>query len=106
MTGRALPDSSGDPGQRGRGRLEGQAHEEGGALAGAGLERQRAAVALHHHGARDGEALAGAAAELLGGEERVEDARLNRGGNAAAVVADRDDDSVALAPALHGDAAA
>src|SRR5581483_8276593 len=70
------------------------------------VERERAAVVLDDHRARDGEALAGAAADLLGGEEGVEDQRAYLLGNAAAVVADGDHDVFAVARGLDRDLAA
>ena len=65
---------------------------------GSGVEAQRAAVLVDHDAAHDREALAGAAADLLGGEERIVDLVADRVGDAGAGVADRDLDLVAVAP--------
>ena len=55
-----------------------------------GLEPDVAAMLLDHHGVGDGEALAGAAADLLGGEERIEHPLLRRLGDPGAGVLDAD----------------
>ena len=67
-----------------------------------------AVVLVDDHRARDREALAGAAADLLGREERIEDVVADVLGDAGAGVGDRDHDVVAVAmrpdadPALGG----
>ena len=52
--------------------LNGQNHVERGALTDHGVELQLAAVLLDHHVVIDGQALAGALAHFLGGEEGLE----------------------------------
>ena len=61
-----------------------------------GVEVELAAVAFDDHIARDRQALARAAAHFLGGEERIEDARADALGNAAAGVGDRNHHVVAF----------
>ena len=63
--------------------LDRQADVERGAAARLGLEGERAAVALDHDPSRDREALAGAAPDVLGREEGVEDAPGDVGRDAA-----------------------
>ena len=70
-----------------------------------GGEIELAAVAFDDDAARDRQALARAAPHFLGGEERIEDARADRLGNAAAGVADRDDDVFAFDARAHRDLA-
>ena len=68
------------------------------------MHGQRAVVAVGHDAVRGREAEAGAVADVLGGEERVEDVPAVLGGDAGAVVGDagtvapgRDRDGAALA---------
>src|SRR6476619_6043934 len=58
---------------------------------------------LDHHGVRDGEPLAGAASDRLGGEERLEDPLACPLGNAAAGVLDTDLGPVVYAARRDGD---
>src|SRR5262245_36931577 len=88
-----------------RGVVDRQAQEEGGADAELGLEAQRPAVLVDDDIASDREALAGAAADVLGGEERIVDLVADGLGDAGAGVADRDLD-LAVEPArAHDDLA-
>ena len=64
-----------------------------------------AAVLVDHHVVRDGQALARALADFLGGEERIEDALLDVRRHAAARVADLDDGPFAVGARLHADLA-
>src|SRR4029079_13241509 len=70
------------------------------------VEGEPAAVLLDDDRARDREALAGAATDLLGRVERVEDVRADRVGDRGPGVADRDDDLIALGPGPDRDPAA
>src|SRR5690349_407618 len=69
-----------------------EADDEGGAVAGLGFEFELAAEFFDDGGAGDGEALAGAAADFLGGEKWLEDAVADFFGDAGAGVGDADFD--------------
>jgi hypothetical protein len=60
---------------------------------------------VHDHGTSDREALPGASADVLGREERVEDAGSGMLGNATACILDRDDHVVARPEGLDADTA-
>ena len=60
------------------------------------LDADVAAVVLRDDALDDVEAEAGAEPDRLGGEERLEDARLDVLGNAVAIVDDPDDDGCRL----------
>ena len=64
-----------------------------------------AAVLVDDHVVGDGQALARALADFLGGEERLEDALLNVRRHAGAGVADLDDGEIAVGPRAHADLA-
>src|SRR5438067_9694676 len=68
---------------------KGQLDEECGALAGRAFNRDRAAVLLDDP-IRDGQAEAGAFADFLGGEERIEDPQLKSGRNPVPGIDERD----------------
>src|SRR5205823_7944390 len=70
--------------------------------AGPRLDRQRAVVAVHDDPPRGGEPEPGAPADVLGGEEGVEQPLARAGGDARAVVGDHDLRAVAVAPRAHG----
>src|ERR1700741_1618414 len=70
-----------------------QSHEERGAAAELRLEVDRSAVSLHDDVARDGESLSGAAPDLLGREERIENPRTDAFGNSTAGIRDGNDDA-------------
>src|SRR5256886_11603740 len=70
-------------------RSEGQVYEERGAFAWRAHHRDRAAVLLDDP-VGDGQAQARALADLLGGEERIEDPPLEPGGNSAPGIGERD----------------
>src|SRR5713226_9657502 len=70
---------------RSHGRYNGKLHKERGAASGLALDRNLAAMLLHDP-VHDGKAQAGAHADRLGGEERIEDARSNLGRDAGAVI--------------------
>ncbi len=98
-------------GGRGRGRRlrharDGEPNFEAGADPQFGHERQASGVLVDHDGARDGQSLPGAAPDLLGREERLEDARGDRRRHTRAVVADVDDYTVAVEEAPDADRAA
>src|SRR5262245_11728684 len=81
---------------------ERQVDHEGRAVAGLGLDADAAAVALDD-AVREREAEAGADADRLGGEERIEDARLHFGRNARPAVAELERDAAVAAARLDAD---
>ena len=68
-----------------------QEDAEAGALAGVALDLEAASLVVDHP-VGDAQTQAGAVADALGREERVEDLRQDLVGDAAAVVGDLDDD--------------
>ena len=69
--------------------MDREANEEGRPFPGPGLEADAAAVAIDDRRARERQALAGAAADVLGGEERIEHAVADRVGDTTTGVGDR-----------------
>src|SRR3712207_5199136 len=86
-------------------RRQRQPHVEGRSGALLALEADAAAVLLDDDRPRDGEPLPAAAADLLGREERIEDAAVDGGRDADAGVADRDADAAVLGVGRHADLA-
>src|SRR5687768_18036381 len=83
---------------------EREPHREGGAARG-GVEGQ-GAVVPDDDAARRGQAEPGSLADVLGGEEGIEDLVAEAGPDAGAVVGDLDDGAVAVAARRDGDRAA
>src|SRR5262249_42604045 len=113
-TGRASPSWRGDlPGDRAHAaarragiRRDRQPDREHGASPDLGVESERAAVALDDRRAGDRQALAGALAERLGREERLEHALADLGRDPGAAIGDGDLDAVAFAARGDPDRAA
>src|SRR5205085_1737548 len=79
--------------------------EKGRPAARPGGERELAKVLVHHDRSGEGETLPGAPADLLGGEELVEDLVFHIAGDTASVVFHRDEGCPLLTPGANADAA-
>ena len=80
-----------------------QADDERGSAADLGLEVDRSAVLFDHDGVGDRESLAGPLADVLGGEEEVEDPGADFLGDARAGVLDADFRPGVVAARADGD---